>query len=74
MSSVRIQFTGMLEFQELLREMDADFSVQDKKKILVNAIRDSMRPVLASAKALAPKDTGGLAASLRIEARKPNNK
>jgi HK97 gp10 family phage protein len=74
MATTSVQFTGMLEFKELLQELNQDFSIQDKKNILSRAVRASMGSVLATAKSLAPKDTGGLAASLRIEARKPNNK
>jgi HK97 gp10 family phage protein len=74
MSVVKVQFTGMIEFQKLIEEMKDDFSEKDQKKILTKAVRQAMNPVLGKAKALAPKDTGALTASLRIEARKPTRR
>ena len=74
MSVVKVQFTGMIEFQRLIEEMKDDFSEKDQKKILVKAVRQAMSPVLSKAQALAPKDTGALTASLRVEARKPTRR
>jgi HK97 gp10 family phage protein len=71
---VSVQFTGVKEFEELLNEMQDDFGVKDQKKILTAAVRKSMSPVLSKARQLAPIDTGGLRASLRIEARKPSRR
>jgi HK97 gp10 family phage protein len=71
---VSVQFTGVKEFEELLTEMQNDFGVKDQKKILTAAVRKSMAPVLSKARQLAPIETGGLRASLRIEARKPSRK
>jgi HK97 gp10 family phage protein len=71
---VKVQFTGVVEFEQLLNEMQEDFGVKDQKKILTNAVRKSMSPVLSKARQLAPIDTGGLRASLRIEARKPSRR
>lgn len=58
-------------FEELANE------IGDKKatsKILVPAVREAMKPVLAKARANAPVDTGGLKRSLQVEARRPNRK
>lgn len=58
-------------FEELANE------IGDKKatsKILVPAVREAMKPVLAKARADAPVDTGGLRRSLQVEARRPNRK
>lgn len=58
-------------FEELANE------IGDKKatsKILVPAVREAMKPVLAKAIAEAPEDTGGLKRSLQVEARRPNRK
>jgi HK97 gp10 family phage protein len=74
MSGMTIQFTGMVEFQQLLDEIKQDFSEKDQKKILTTAVRQAMSPVLSKAQALAPKDTGALTASLRLEARKPTKR
>ena len=55
-------------FEELAEE------IGDKKatgKILVPAVREALKPVLAQAVARAPVNTGGLRLSLQIEARRP---
>lgn len=74
MPIVSIKFYGQPEFTEVLRQMQDDFGEKDQKKILTNAMRIAMKPVLAKSKSLVPKDTGALEASLRIEARKPTKK
>jgi HK97 gp10 family phage protein len=74
MSNVKVSFVGFDEFGKLLKEMQSDFNEADQKKILTNAVRKAMQPVLSQAKALAPVDTGALRASLRVEARKPTRK
>jgi HK97 gp10 family phage protein len=71
---VSVQFTGVKELEQLIGEMQDDFGVKDQKKILTAAVRKSMSPVLSKARQLAPIDTGGLRASLRIEARKPSRR
>ncbi len=74
MSNVKVSFVGFDEFGKLLKEMQSDFNESDQKKILTNAVRKAMQPVLSQARALAPVDTGALRASLRVEARKPSRK
>ena len=74
MAIVKIAFYGQPEFTEVLRQMQDDFGAKDQKKILASAMRVAMKPVLAKAKGLVATDTGALAASLRIEARKPTQK
>jgi HK97 gp10 family phage protein len=69
-----IKFTGIEDLKKLMNEMQADFGPKDQKNILKTAARKSMEPVLMTAKSLVAKDTGALAASLRIEARPPNTK
>lgn len=71
---VKIEFTGFKELSDIFKELDSDFGQKDSKSILNRAVRQSMQPVLSQAKALAPKDTGALATTLRIEARKPSRK
>ena len=71
MASVKIAFYGQAEFTEVIREMQDDFGEKDQKKILSSAMRVAMKPVLEKAKNLVRVDTGGLRASLQIEARKP---
>lgn len=72
--NVRWQMTGVEELQFLFTQMQEDFGVKDQKKILNNAAKKAMLPTLAKAKQLVPVDTGGLRASLRIEARKPTRR
>ena len=71
MASVKFAFYGQAEFTEIIREMQNDFGEKDQKKILSKAMRVAMKPVLEKARSLVRVDTGGLRASLRIEARKP---
>ena len=73
--SVSIKLEGVGSVQAVFREL-AD-EIGDKKansKILIPAVRESMKPVLAKAIAEAPEDTGGLKRSLQVEARRPNRK
>lgn len=74
MTSFTIQGVGITEFKELLQEIREDFGPKDVKNILRNSVRLSMKPVLETARALVPKDTGQLAASLQIETRKPTSR
>ena len=74
MSVVKVQYTGFNDLANVFKEMQSDFNAQDQKKILTNAVRKSMQPVLRKAQALAPADTGALRASLQVEARKPSRK
>lgn len=58
-------------FEELAQE------IGDKKatsRFLVPAVREAMQPVLASARANAPVDTGALNRTLMIEARRPTKR
>lgn len=73
--SVSIKLEGVGSVQAVFREL-AD-EIGDKKansKILIPAVRESMKPVLAKARAGAPEDTGDLKRTLQIEARRPNRK
>jgi HK97 gp10 family phage protein len=73
-TKVTVDVTGVKEFAELLEQMQADFGVKDSSKILNKAVRKSMGNVLGAAKRLAPVDSGGLRASLRLVVKKPNRK
>lgn len=60
-----------LAFEKLVEE------IGDKKatsKVLVPAVREAMKPVLASAQSNAPVDTSALKLSLIIEARRPTKR
>ena len=74
MTNFRVEGIGIAEFKELLGQIQEDFGPKDTKNILRNSVRLAMKPVLATARALVPKDTGQLAASLQIESRKPTTR
>ena len=75
---VSLDWSGFKEFEELFNEISEDFSEKDTKGILRNACRESMKPVLTTARDLLSShgnvDTGQLLASLQIEARKPTGR
>ena len=71
----QIEVTGLAEALAVFQEMSEE--IGDKKatsKILIPAARESMKPVLAMAKSLAPFETGDLSRTLQIEARRPNKR
>lgn len=73
--SVSIKLEGVGNVERIFREL-AD-EIGDKKansKILVPAVREAMKPVLAQARSNAPEDTGGLKQSLQVEARRPTRR
>lgn len=74
--AVKISFgwEGFKEFEELVDQMVEDFGEKDTRKMMRNAMKNAMQPVLVDAKLRAPSDTGALAASLQVEARKPTGK
>ena len=61
---------GANELNEVFTQLTDDFGPRDGKRILLRAIRKSLGIVLAQAKMEVAKDTGALAASLQIEARR----
>ena len=69
------EIKGLKETLEVFEQLRND--IGDKKatsKVLIPAVREAMKPVLAMAKALSPKDTGALDRSLYITARRPTRK
>lgn len=69
---VTIKLEGIGEVDKALRQLEADFGQKESaKRVLVPAVRESLQPVLMQAIANAPKETGGLALSLQVEARRP---
>lgn len=69
-----VGIVGVNELKEAFKLLSDDFGPKDSRKILTKAVRKAMEPALISAKAGVPVDTGGLRASLRIEARQPNRR
>jgi HK97 gp10 family phage protein len=75
MSGVRIELTGLGDVAATFKDL-AD-EIGDKSatsKVLVPAVRAAMQPVLKAAQMFAPRDTGALALSLIVEARRPTKK
>ena len=74
-TSFELKWEGFQEFENLLDEIESDFGEKDAKKILQNACRSAMIPVLSAAKnyliSNGDVDTGQLLKSLQVEARKP---
>ena len=58
-------------FSELVQEIG---DKQGRSKILIPAVKEAMKPVLARAKADAPQDTQKLKDSLYVTARRPSKK
>ena len=71
---VKVEFEGFKETEDLFKQIQSDFGLKDASNIMRNAVRRSMKPVLETARTLALKDTGALAASLQIETRIPSRK
>jgi HK97 gp10 family phage protein len=75
MSGVTYKIEGLKDVLAAFEELATD--IGDKKarsKILVPAAREAMKPVLTMARMNAPKDTGDLARTMQIEARRPTRK
>lgn len=72
---VRFAVNGLKETLDAFKEFQEQFGDKDSKsKVLIPAVKEAMKPVLAMAKALSPKDTGALDRSLYITARRPTRK
>lgn len=73
--AVTIKLEGLGEVDKALRQLEDDFGKKESsKRVLVPAVREALRPVLMQAISNAPKETGGLALSLQIEARRPTSR
>ena len=73
--SVKFAVNGLKETLDAFKEFQEQFGDKDaKSKVLIPAVREAMKPVLAMAKSTAPKDTGLLQNSLYITARRPSKK
>jgi hypothetical protein len=73
-----VKWSGFKEFEDLFNEIEDDFGEKDANKILRNATREAMKPVLSTARVLLEShgnvDTGQLLRSLQLEARKPSSR
>jgi HK97 gp10 family phage protein len=70
------QITGLKETLQIFQELENEIGDKTaRSKVLIPAVREAMKPVLARAKASTPVgETGLLRKSLVIKARKPNRK
>lgn len=74
MAKELFRIEGVEELAQVFNEMQEDFGYKDSKRIIVSGIRKALQPTLIMAKAEVSKDTGALAASLQIEARRVTSK
>ena len=74
-NSLKFKIEGLNETLSIFNDLAKEIGDKDAtSKILVPAVREAMQPVLSKAIGDAPKDTGLLAKSLGIAARRPTNK
>lgn len=70
-----LETEGFDDFEKLLVQMGEEFGYTDaNKKILIPAVRKAMQGMNLQAAGLARKDTGTMAASISVDARKPKPK
>jgi hypothetical protein len=75
MAAVRIELTGLGNVATAFKNLADDIGDKSaSSKVLIPAVREAMQPVLRAAQSAAPKDTGALALSLIVEARRPTKK
>jgi len=75
MAAVRIQLTGLGDVATAFKNLADDIGDKSaSSKVLIPAVREAMQPVLRAAQSASPKDTGALALSLIVEARRPTKK
>lgn len=72
---ITIKLEGIGAVDQALKDLEREFGDKmAQSKVLVPAVREAMKPVLAAARQNAPKDTGDLARSLIVEARRPTKR
>ena len=66
------EITGLKETLQLFQDLENEIGDKTaRSKVLIPSVREAMKPVLAMAKSLSPKDTGLLERTLTIVARRP---
>lgn len=74
-SSTKFEITGLANTLSVFKQLEAEIGdKQARSKVLIPAVKEAMKPVLAMAKSLAPKNTGALQDTLGIVARRPTNR
>lgn len=72
---ITIKLEGIGAVDQALKDLEREFGDKmAQSKVLVPAVREAIKPVLAAARQNAPKDTGDLARSLIVEARRPTKR
>lgn len=72
---VSFKLEGLKDADQVLRDLARQIGDKTaESKVLVPAVREAMKPVLNRAREEAPKDTGQLARTLQIEARRPTKR
>jgi HK97 gp10 family phage protein len=72
---VTIKLEGIGDVDKALKALENEFGDKlARSKVLIPAVREALKPVLAQARANAPKDSGDLTKSLVIEARRPTSR
>lgn len=73
--STSFEITGLKETLQLFQDLQNEIGDKTaRSKVLIPAVKEAMKPVLAMAKGLSPKDTGLLEKTLTIVGRRPSNK
>ena len=69
------EITGLKETLQVFQDLENEIGDKTaRSKVLIPSVREAMKPVLAMAKSLSPKDTGLLERTLTIVARRPSGR
>jgi HK97 gp10 family phage protein len=72
---VTVKLEGIGDVDKALRALEEEFGDKlARSKVLIPAVREALKPVLAQAKANAPVNSGDLVKSLIVEARRPTRR
>ena len=72
--SEKFEITGLKETLDVFRQLATEIGDKEaRSKVLIPAVKEAMKPVLAVSKMLVAVDTGMLDQSLSIQGRRPTN-
>lgn len=75
MTNATVMTEGFDDFEDALITLASEFGYTDvNKKVLIPAVRDAMQSVLPVSQSLARADTGSMRASIKVDARRPNER
>lgn len=69
---IKTEINGLKDMERALEQLAKEYGVKEGEKTLRQALRNSAKPVLNSAKEKVPQKTGKLKDSLKISVGKPN--